>query len=126
MISSVIAASAFLFISGLFKSYFVADPSDIARSSEDFYFHNVRQQIKNAISGDIACSEKERNVREFKAFAQKEIQRLGYLLFLNYTYNCTRSELNTSILLASERMILCERQDVNAVLPNRIELSCIR
>ena len=120
LISAVIAVSGFLFISGLFKIYFLIDPSDIARMDEDFYLNNVKQQVNNSL---LYCPDTvavDRSLREFRVFAENNINRKGYLFFMNYTYNCNTGRIDPKILVASERMITCYNVSTDDVLPNDV------
>ncbi|MBI3190443.1 hypothetical protein HYZ41_01935 [archaeon] len=126
LISAVVATTIFLVISGLFKSYFVADSSLIARSNEGFYFHNIEQQINNSIY-QPDCTMMERSLREFRSFVQKEIEKFGYVAFVNYSYVCEPGirTVTPGIFVSSERMILCKNVDINNILsPGAVDLLC--
>ncbi len=126
LISAVMAASAFLLISALFKAYFVVDSSNVARTDEDFYFTNVWQQIGNsAVQNPGNCQQLDASLREFKAFADTEVSRMGYLFFLNYTYTCPPASVSPGLMVASDRMIVCRNVNTDDILPNNVVgLSC--
>ena len=124
MISAVVATSAFLAISFLFKGYFVSDATDVAKMNEDYYFQNIRQQFSNVIA-QSDCTDMDRNAREFRVFAEREIGNLGYLLFLNFSIDsCSTKSYTLGLLLASERMVVCQNVDANDILPNSIDIAC--
>jgi hypothetical protein len=61
----------------------------------------------------------ERGLREFRSFVQKEMEKIGYVAFVNYSYQCDPGSrtVTPGVLVASERMILCNNVDINSVLP---------
>jgi hypothetical protein len=125
IISAVMATGVFLAISGLFKTYNMIDTSENARMSEDYYFSNVREQFNSVVAQTPCTSDNtvlSRNLREFKAFSEKSMAEMGYLLYLNYSLTgCTVS--GNGILLASSRMAICQNVRVADVLPN-VSLTC--
>ena len=124
LISAVVATSAFLAISFLFKGYFVSDATDTAKMNEDYYFHNIRQQFNNVIA-QSDCTRMDRNAREFRVFAEREIGNLGYLLFLNFSISdCSTKSYTLGLLIASERMIVCQNVNADDILPNVIDITC--
>lgn len=123
LISAVVATSAFLAISLLFKGYFVSDATDTAKMNEDYYFHDIRQQFNNVIA-QSDCTNMDRNAREFRVFAEREIGNLGYLLFLNFSIDCNAKSYTLGLLIASERMIVCQNVNANDILPNVINIAC--
>ena len=124
LISAVIASSAFLTISFLFRSYFAADSTEVARINEDFYFHDIKQQF-DILANEQDCANYDSNFREFRAFAEREMGNLGYLLYMNFTIDdCSQKKYRWGMLLASERMVICHNVTVAGVLPDSVELSC--
>jgi len=127
LISAVIASGAFLTISFLFKSYFIADPAHVASANEDFYFHNIKQQAFHVInqSDCTDLAQLDKNFREFRAFVERGMGSLGYLVYMNYTMvDCPAKKYDLGLLLASERMIICQNVTTKHILPDAIEISC--
>jgi hypothetical protein len=116
LISAVVATGVFLAISTLFKSYLVIDTAGVARTNEDFYFHNIDDQF-NALAARTNCDD--RVMREFRAFVEREMGNLGYLVYMNYPPDCS----TLSLLLASEKVTVCQNIDPTAILPN-IDITC--
>jgi hypothetical protein len=125
ILSAVMATGVFLAISGLFKTYNVIDTSESARINEDFQFFNIRDQFNNVVA-QTPCTgdntELSKNLREFKAFSERSASEMGYLLYINYSLtNCAVT--STGILLASNRMVLCQNVRVADILPG-VQLTC--
>lgn len=119
LISAIMATGVFLVISGLFKTYLVQDTSPEARANEDYFFDNIRMQF-NEIRKD--CPEIDRNLRDFRAFVSREMTSHGYLFYMNYSLSgCTVS--NPSLLIASERYVICQNLDAKAIVP-QLDVSC--
>jgi len=125
LISAVVASGVFLALSALFKSYFVVDPAFTARHNEDFYFNNVREQFNNVISASD-CTSMDRNLREFRAFTQRELGNMGYFLFMNYTFDCNAKTSKLGLLVASPNMLICQNINVKDIFDPtvKIDLTC--
>lgn len=108
IVSAVMATGVFLVISMLFRSYTVIDTSESARVSEDYYFNNVKEQFGAVVTASD-CTNMDTNLREYRAFAEREINSLGYRLFLNYTINdCATQQVTMGLLVASNRFLIYE------------------
>lgn len=106
IVSAVIATGVFLVISNLFKTYYVFDTSVTARANEDFHFRNINQTFFDIVAGSD-CSDMDKNIREYRAFAEREMNNLGYRFFLNYTINdCTTKYATLGLLVGSSRMVV--------------------
>jgi len=106
IVSAVIATGVFLVISNLFKTYALIDVSDTARGDEDFNFHNINQTFFSVVAGSN-CSNMDKNIREYRAFAEREMNNIGYTFFMNYTINdCNAKSVSMGLLIGSSRMIV--------------------
>jgi hypothetical protein len=117
LISAVIAAGAFLTISVIFRSYFFADSSSIAKMDEDYYYWNLKAQLnKVLIISD--CTNMEKNVNEAVYFFRQNMAEKGYMLYVNYSsIDCSGKKINNlGIVLASERMVIRENANVSRVI----------
>jgi hypothetical protein len=103
--------------------YFTTDPSNIAALKEEFYFNNVRAQINGSLYYCPDLTETDRSLREFREFSEEKVSELGYLVFLNYSYDCNQRIVRTGILVASERYIICQNINVTQLLPSSQILS---
>jgi hypothetical protein len=111
LVSAVMATGVFLVISMLFRSYSAVDTSESARVTEDYYFNNVKQQFSNAVAAST-CADMDANLREYRAFAQRELNSLGYRLYLDYTINdCAIPDVSVGLLVASSRFMVYENVD---------------
>lgn len=123
LISAVVATSVFLAISFMFKSYFIADSTTVAKMNEDYYFNDIRQQFQNVVMNSN-CANTDENAREFRALTEKEMGNLGYLLFLNYSIDCNAKEYTLGLLLASENAIFCQNVNATDILPDKVAVEC--
>ena len=104
IVSAVMVTGVFLVISNLFKTYSLVDTSDPARADEDFHFRNINQTFYDIVKGSD-CSNMDKNIREYRTFAEREMNNLGYRFFLNYTINnCNTKDVMLALLIASGRM----------------------
>ena len=114
LVSAVMVSGVFLSISGLFKTYALVDTSETARTNEDFYFNIIKQQF-NAVVAGSDCSNMDRNIRGFRAFAEREMNNIGYRFYLTYTISsCASKAVDLGLLVASNRLVVYE--NVNPAL----------
>jgi hypothetical protein len=108
LVSAVVVTGVFLVISGLFKTYSLVDTSSAARADEDFHFHNIKQQFSSVVASS-SCADMDKNIREYRALAEREMNNFGYLFFMNYTIqDCNSKQVTLGLLIASHRFVIYE------------------
>ncbi len=116
IVSAVMVTGVFLVISGLFKSYSLIDVSSTARPNEDFYFYNIKDQFNSVVQGSD-CASMDKNLREYQAFAEREVNNLGYRFFMSYTINdCAAKSVSLGLLIGSNNLVVYENVNPDDIL----------
>ncbi len=118
LVSAVVISGAFLLISILFKGYLVLDQSAVARMNEDFYFHNIEEQLNGIVNtyGYADCSNLNEKLDEFAFFSKERMAEKGYYLYVSKNINCAQQTSSFDILLASDRMVIYENVNPEDIL----------
>lgn len=113
IISAVIASSVFLTLSLFLKDYFVTDTSSQAGISNDFYLHNIQEQLDRLVATAITddpptCINLTTNLNEFRAVAERVLAARGLFLNLNYTIaDCSAAnDVKFNIIIASQEAVV--------------------
>ncbi|MBI5347668.1 MAG: hypothetical protein HZB66_03585 [Candidatus Aenigmarchaeota archaeon] len=69
IISAAFVAAGLFAISILFRGYFVSNPVDVIKFSEDYYFKDVKYCLSSVPDNRLA---------EFELFAETEMRRMGF------------------------------------------------
>ncbi len=103
ILTSVVIIGIFYGLSRYVNPYSFVDTSTAGQGSEIFFFENVRDKtIKTVeISSPLQLSD---NVNTFRNYVQTLAIDKGYILV--YNYNLSATNLNVSMVLTSNKMVL--------------------
>lgn len=116
MISAVILSSIFLTISVMLKEYKFIDASAIAGRDENFYFHNLAQNLNRTVYYSPGCENLTLNINEMIYFEKIEMAKKGYIVDVYYTILDCNSPVPENrirfdlISLASDKMQVWQGQ----------------
>ncbi len=107
IVSAVIATGAFLSISLVLKDFFVVDASNDARTREDFYLWDIRDQFERTVQLST-CNEMQKQLDDLIAFSRSRLQESGYLVYAeyqltsgktkSYAYDCAEDDPGTPLV----------------------------
>jgi|GEM_PF-7041743 len=130
LVSAVLATGAFLAISFLFRTYFASDSSIVARTSEDFYFSNLRDQLDYLAARNCPAGDFYGDFSELKEASNRILSALGYAVRMDVvSFDCAQNPAyKLKLLVASSRFVVCQNYDqaeVSSVIgPKGNEFNC--